>query len=443
MKNVRVILTKKESDARLKEMPKLKLEPKKGDANVYLNDEVTFQEIIGFGGAITEASAYNLSKMSKKNYDEVIEKYYDKEKGLGYTLGRIHINSSDFALENYTYVEENDKELKTFDISRERKWVLPVIKDAGKQAKESIKLLASPWSPCPWMKDNKEMNHGGHLLPEFYQTWANYYVKFVEEMRKEGADIFAITVQNEPAAVQTWDSCIYSAEEEAAFVKNYLGPTFDKSGLLKDTKILIWDHNRDIMVQRVVPSYIDSEASKYIWGTAFHWYVSEAFENVGKVHDLFPSKHLLFTEGCIEGGVHLGAHHTGERYARNMIGDFNNWCEGYIEWNIVLDEKGGPNHVGNYCDAPIIYDTKNDKLIYNSTYYYIGHFSKYIKPKAKRIAVANISKLKVLACKNVNGEIVVVVLNETDKDEQLVLDLKGEKLVKTIDAHSIETLIIE
>ena len=308
-------------------------------------------------------------------------------------------------------------------------------------AGESIELLASPWSPPAFMKDNNSMIQGGKLLPEFYQPWANYYVKFIEEYRKEGLTMWGITVQNEPAAVQRWDSCVYTAEEERDFVKNYLGPTM-KNSSAKDVNILIWDHNRDIIVERAKTVLEDPEAAAYVWGTGFHWYVSEEFEKVGKVHELFPDKGLLFTEGCQEGGVHWDSWKTGERYARNMIGDFNNWCQGYIDWNLFLDNTGGPNHVNNLCDAPIILDIFPMKIVKQSSYYYVGHFSKYIQKGAYRIQLDNSNEhVQAVAFKNPTGEVVVVVLNETDKKQTFSIKLDKTYRV-TMENNSIATVIL-
>ncbi|MCT2197285.1 glucosylceramidase [Paenibacillus sp. p3-SID1389] len=405
--------------------------------------EQTYQTVMGFGGAFTEAAAYTLSRISPQKREEVIRRYFDPEEGLGYTLGRVHIHSCDFALENYTYIEDGDVELKTFDISRDHKWVIPLVHDAAQTAGKNITMLASPWSPPAWMKTNGDMNHGGQLKPEYREVWALYYTKFIKAYREAGIPIWGITVQNEPAAVQTWDSCIYSGEEERDFVRDYLGPVMHREGLA-DVQILIWDHNRDIIVERASAVLSDPEAAKYVWGTGFHWYVSEAFENVGKVHELFPDKHLLFTEGCQEGGVKLGKWFTGERYGRNIIGDLNNWNEGFLDWNLVLDETGGPNHVGNLCDAPIIADTTTDTLHYNSSYFYIGHFSKYIKPGAVRIGLeAHAPALLATSFRNPDGSIAVVVQNESDEAQPFALELGGEAAGETLPAHSIATYIIQ
>ncbi|ACL69177.1 glycoside hydrolase family 30 protein [Halothermothrix orenii] len=444
MNSISVILTARDTGDRLslKGEKVFKSGIGRQDIDLELYPDTRYQKIIGFGGAFTEAAAYTLSKISSDKRLKIIESYFDRDKGLGYNMGRVHINSCDFALENYTYVEDGDRELKTFDISRERQWVIPLIRDAIKARGGEIKLLASPWSPPAWMKSNENMNYGGKLLPEYRDVWAKYYTKYIKAFQEEGLNIWGITVQNEPAAVQTWDSCTYTAEEERDFVKNHLGPVMHEEGL-GDINILIWDHNRDIIVDRVKPILDDLEAAKYVWGTAFHWYVSEDFDNVGQVHEMYPDKHLLFTEGCQEGGCQIGEWFTGERYGRNIIGDLNNWTEGYLDWNMVLNEEGGPNHVGNYCDAPVIVDTNTEEIYYNSSYYYIGHFSKYIRPGAVRIGVSCTNdNLKATSFLNSDGSIILIVMNETDNPTDFAVSLDNKVADLTLPAHAIATYII-
>lgn len=440
-----IIQTAKNTGDRFAEKGKITLIEESAEQHSVLKiDPVKrYQHFMGFGGAFTEAAAYTLSQIPEEDRLKVIDSYFNREAGLGYSLGRTHIHSCDFALGNYTYVEENDIELNTFSIERERKYVLPLIKDAVKARGEELTILSSPWSPPAWMKTNNDMNHGGKLKHEFYESWALYYTKYIKAMESEGVPIWGITVQNEPEATQVWDSCRYTAEEERDFVKNYLGPIMEKEGL-GDKKIIIWDHNRDIAYERAKTILSDSEASKYIWGTGLHWYVSEEFENLSKIHEDFPEKHLIFTEGCIEGGVKLGAWHTGERYARNMIGDINNWLEGWIDWNIVLNEQGGPNHVGNYCDAPVIVDTKTGEVHYNSSYYYIGHFSKFIKPNAVRIGhELNHESLKAVTFQNEDGSVAAVLMNDEDKTETVTLSFEGYFAKVELPEHSISTFIIK
>lgn len=196
--------------------------------------DVTYQTFHGFGGALTEAAAHVYAGMSKEKQDEIIEAYFGKT-GLRYNIGRIHMNSCDFALGNYTYVEEGDDKLETFDISHDRKEILPFLAAANAKTAEGtntkgLKLLMSPWSPPAFMKTNGEMNYGGKLKDEYYAAWAEYFVKFIRAYQEAGADIEWLTVQNEPMAVQTWDSCIYTSEDESRFVRDYLGPKLEEAG---------------------------------------------------------------------------------------------------------------------------------------------------------------------------------------------------------------------
>jgi glucosylceramidase len=443
MSHIRLIQTARDTNERLTEKDASCLAGKGGNAvTLSLVHQSTFQSITGFGGAFTEAAAYTFYRMHPKLQKEILEKYFDPILGLGYSIGRVHMNSCDFALGNYTYVEEFDTKLDTFGIAHEDKWTIPMIKEAEAVRKSGIKLLASPWSPPAWMKTNGDMNHGGQLRAEYREVWARYYAKYFHAMREKGLKIWATTVQNEPAAVQTWDSCIYSAEEEGAFVRDYLGPVLASEGL-SDVKIYIWDHNRDIMVERACGALSDPAAAQYVYGIANHWYVSEAYENLSKVHELFPDKHILFTEGCCEGGLQAGSWLSGEKYGRNMIGDFNNWQEGWLDWNLILDETGGPNHVGNFCDAPIIADTKTQTLQVNSSYYYIGHFSKYIKTDAQRIeiAVSKATTLQHVAFINPDGTIVLIVMNETDGTTDFTAELDDKSISYSMPPHSIATLL--
>jgi glucosylceramidase len=352
------------------------------------------------------------------------------------------MNSCDFSLGNYAHVETpGDVELKSFSIDRDRQALLPFIKAAQKVAKQPLKLLASPWSPPAWMKSNGQMNQGGYLLPQYRLAWARCYVRFIQEYAAEGVPIWAVSVQNEPAATQTWDSCIYSAEEERDFVRDYLGPQMTAAGL-GHIKIVIWDHNRDHLVERASVVYSDPEAAKYVWGAGFHWYGESHFEQVQLTHDAWPDKQLLFTEGCQEGGPHTGSSSLGERYAHNIINDLNRWTVGWIDWNLVLDDSGGPNHVGNLCSAPILIDTAHDQLMHQSSFYYLGHFSRFIKPGAQRVlCAANRQDLECTAFVNLDGSVAVVVLNRTDEAISFALRLNDDSATSELPPHSIATYL--
>ena len=445
MADVRVHLTAQGTDDRLAEKPPIAFHPRTETEapTVFIDAGKCFQTIEGIGGAFTEAAAVTLNKLSPENRKAVLAAYFDTEHGHGYSLCRTHFNSCDFATGNYAYCDTpGDTGLKSFSLARDEKALLPMIQEALKIRKSPFKLFASPWSPPAWMKTNGEMNHGGQLKPECRQAWADYFVRYIREYQKRGVDIWSVTVQNEPAATQKWDSCRYSAGEEKDFVRDYLGPTLQKAGLGK-VKIMIWDHNRDLLVERASAAYSDPKASKYIWGTAYHWYCDDKFENLSLHHDAWPNKALFFSEGCQENGPHLGEWKVGERYAHSIINDFNRWCVAWTDWNLLLDEKGGPNHVQNYCSAPIIADTQNDKVLFQSSYYYIGHFARFVRPGARRILCATPREaLEATAFVNPDGGAAVVVLNRTAEPANFFLRTATRDAACVLPSHAIATYTI-
>lgn len=422
-------------------------QPKEKEISVFVEPKKTFQTFLGIGGAITDASAETFYKLDKETQDRLINAYYSEDTGIGYSLLRTTIHSCDFSSDSYTYVKEGDSTLSTFSIEKDRQYRIPMIKRAINEA-NGLVTFASPWSPPAFMKDNNDMLQGGILLPEYYQPWANYFVKFIKAYEKEGIPIWGITVQNEPMAIQTWESCIYTAEAERDFIKNHLGPTFEKEGLV-DKKIIVWDHNRDLMTHRANVIYNDPEASKYVWGMGFHWYESWSggkpmYDNVKRVNEDYPSKKLLFTEGCNDkfDASKLQFWPNGEHYGESMIHDFNNGTVGWTDWNILLDEKGGPNHVGNFCFAPVHANTNTGQLIFTPAYYYIGHFSKFIRPGAKRVSTS-VSRSVLLSTSflNTDGTMVTVVMNTSDQKIVYKLLVNDEQTVTEIPAHAIQTLV--
>lgn len=422
-------------------------QPLESEVAVFVNTDKQFQSFIGIGGAITDASAEVYNKLSPEKQKALMDAYYGKD-GIDYSLLRTTIHSCDFSSESYTYIEEGDKELKTFSIERDKQLRIPMIKKAMEQASESLLFYVSPWSPPAFMKGKEHMLQGGKLLPEYYQSWASYYAKFIKAYETEGMPVWGLTIQNEPMAVQTWESCVYTAEEERDFLKNYLGPTLEKEGL-GDKNIVVWDHNRDLISQRANTIFGDPEAAKYAWGIGFHWYERWAggesmWRNLRNVKESFPDKQLLFTEGCIEAFDEAKYQYwaNAERYGTSMINDFNCGTAGWTDWNILLDHKGGPNHVGNYCFAPVHADTRTDELIFTPSYFYIGHFSKFIRPGAKRVSTTTSrSHLNSTSFINSDGSMVTIVMNETDENIQYKLIVDDSETVLEIPAHSIQSLI--
>ena len=424
-------------------------QPVESQICVFVEPTKTFQTFLGIGAALTDASAETFAKLPADKQQEFLTAYFDREKGIGYKLARTNIHSCDFSSGSYTYIDENDRDLKSFNIEHDRQFRIPFIKKAMQAAGGKLTVFATPWSPPAFMKTNNNMLQGGKLKPEYFEPWANYYAKFIRAYQKEGIPIWGISVQNEPMATQKWESCLYTAEDERDFLKNHLGPIMQKEGL-GDKKIIVWDHNRDLIYQRASTILNDPEAAKYAWGIGFHWYETWAggeqmIDNVKLVHETFPDKNLIFTEGCAE-SFDLGKINSwalGERYGYSMINDFNSGTVGWTDWNVLLDETGGPNHVGNFCFAPVHADTKTGQLMYTNSYYYIGHFSKFIQPGAKRIASSpSRSALLSTAFLNPDGKISVIVMNRTEKEVPYSLWINGQAAETRSLPHSIQTLVI-
>ncbi|MCO6176011.1 glycosyl hydrolase [Flavobacterium sp. NRK F10] len=415
---------------------------------IFVNPNKEFQTFLGIGGAITDASAEVFAKLSPEKQQEFLNAYFSEKDGIGYSVLRTNMNSCDFSSASYTYVQDGDKDLNSFDISVDKRFKIPMLKKAMNLIGSKASFYISPWSPPAFMKDSNNMLRGGKLLPQYYQSWANYYVKYIDALQKEGLPVWGLTVQNEPMATQIWESCIYTAEEERDFLKNYLGPTLKKAGF-GDKKITIWDHNRDLITQRASTVLDDKEASKYVWGVGFHWYENwsggeQMYQNVGIVNEMYPDKNIFFTEGCVEkfdaAKFHLWA--NGERYGKSMINDFNNGTVGWTDWNILLDENGGPNHVKNFCFAPVHADLQTGELIYTPSYYFIGHFSKFIKKGAKRISSsASRSGLLTTSFLNPDGKMVTVVMNESDKQVNYLLCVGTKAIEIIILPKAIQTII--
>jgi glucosylceramidase len=417
---------------------------------VFVDPGKTFQTLLGIGGALTDAAAETFAKLPKAQQQEFLRAYYSPTEGIGYTLARTNIASCDFGSESYSYIADGDKELKTFSVKHDEQFKIPLIKQATQAAGGKLTLYVSPWSPPAWMKDNKSLLQGGKLLPEYHQAWANHYVKFIQTYEKMGIPIWGLSVQNEPMAKQRWESCIFTAEEERDYIKQFLGPTLKKAGL-GEKKLIAWDHNRDQVYQRASTILNDPEAAKYVWGIGYHWYEtwtgsSMLFDNLRRVHEAYPNTNLIFTEGCVEkfDFSKITDWKLGEKYGQSMIGDFNAGTVGWTDWNVLLDERGGPNHVGNFCYAPVIGDTRSGKLIYTNAYYYIGHFSKFIRPGAKRIvSSSNRDHLKTTAFLNPDGKLAVVVMNDSDQPQDFLLWMQGQATPTAAQAHSIMTFVVD
>jgi len=430
------------------------------------------QQILGFGGSFTESAAYLINNLPEDKQNEVLEAYFSPA-GAAYSLTRTHINSCDFSLKNYSYASiEGDTQLKHFSIEEDRDDLIPLIKNAMRIGGAEFKIIASPWTAPPWMKENNRWN-GGSLKHEYYATWALYFSKYIHSYRQEGIEIWGVTVENEPLGNgDQWESMIFSPTDMRDFVKMFLGPQFEKERI--SSKILIYDQNRDHLEHWANEILSDADAAKFIWGTAVHWYSSTIDwypESLNRIHDRFPEKQLLHTEGCIDSEVPVwqdddwywrkeatdwGYDWAPEddkplhpkyvpvyRYARDMIGGLNSWLTGWIDWNLVLNKQGGPNHASNWCIAPVIVDSESNEVYYTPLYYTMCHFSKYIRPDALRIGIkSDIPDLMVTAFKNKTKNLVIVMLNQGKNQQDYRLELAGRSVNLNIPGQSIQTLNI-
>lgn len=406
-----------------------------------------FQKFVGIGGALTDAAAETFYKLSPDKRKEFLKLYFDPQEGIGYTFARTNMNSCDFSSDMYTYVQEGDRSLSSFNISHDLKYKVPFIKECMNTSGGHLRLFVSPWSPPAYMKDNNDMLHGGKLLPEFKKIWADYYVKFIKAYEKEGIPVWGLTVQNEPMAKQTWESCIYSAEDEMTFIRDYLGPALKKNKM-ESKKLIAWDHNRDLLFHRANTLLSDKKARKFIWGIGFHWYESwtggKQFENTKRVEEAFPNKKLLLTEACNYpfDWATFDQWKWGENYGENMINDFNNGAVAWTDWNILLDETGGPNHVQNFCFAPIHAKTMDNTIHLMNSYYYIGHFSKFIKRGARRISTSsNRAQLLNTGFINKDGSVVLVIMNKSEETFESKVILGSKAYPVHIQPHSIISIV--
>lgn len=440
----------------------------------------TGQTITGFGGAFTEAAATVFAKLSKEKQRRFLEDYFSPEAGLGYTVGRVHINSCDFAESNYAFDDaEGDVELRHFDdsVEHDQKVLIPLIRAAQDMLEshgKKLKLLATPWSPPAWMKTNHQMDHSDLpcISEDFHDAWANYIARWIAAYERQGVPIWAITVQNEPENDAVWEACRWRPEEEAHFLGEHLGPVLKK--LFPEKLIFVYDHNKDRLVHWARVLYSHPTAAKYADGVAFHWYSGDGFEAVRQVREEFPQATLLASEATYERyrwheGTTLeqGDWSFGEGYAHDIMGDLNAGSTGWIDWNLLLDQTGGPNHAENSCDAAVLADVSEagtvdgGHLFRHPQFYFLGHFSKYVLPGSVylRTKITNRRSysgaprwygtctgddgLEVAAFLRDDGLVVVVALNCGDNVIAFKLRDGSRSALAFIPPHAIQTYILE
>lgn len=460
-------------------------EPRHLESNVInLYPDLPYQEIEGFGGALTDTVGYLYSKMNEADKKNFLEDHFGKD-GQHYRFLRMHMDSCDYSLEEYQAVDDPlaDLYLTTFSIERDRKYMIPMLKDAMAMTVEPFSVLLSPWSPPKQWKtpparpkndasvygagaiiasfmpevdyDTPSRCNGGSLKKEHYHDWALYLAKYVKSYLEEGVPVTMMSLQNETIAATNWDSCVWTAQEQKSFLKDHLYPVFREAGLAGKVGLYIWDHNKERVVE-FSREVIDDETAGMIEGIAFHWYSGDHFESLGMAHRLFPDMKLMASECCalhppgqanmfaafLGGGSSIAEveYADAAAYAHDIIGDLNNGMNRWIDWNLCVDKNGGPRHVSSGFGAPICAneDGSYRKLL---TYHYISHFSRYILPGAKRIGFSRCDhKVELTAARNPDGSIVAVLLNSGQTDASYAIRMEGQVIRIQLPARTISTI---
>lgn len=409
---------------------------------VNLYPEIEYQEMEGFGGAITDAVGHVYSLMDEAQKKEMIHQYFGKE-NMKYNIVRIPIDSCDFSVSHYEAdSDEDDEDFNNFSFERVEKSILPVLDAAEKECGRKLPIMLSPWSPPAYMKTNGERNHGGTLKQEYAKRWAEYICRYIEAYRNRGYLVTMLTMQNEPKAVQPWDSCVYTPQEQKVFLKEYLWPSL-VAHKLDDIEIYLWDHNKE-RAYEWIKEIIDDETKHMIAGVALHWYSGDHFEALRIIKEQYPCLKMLTSEACIEySKFDVDATlKNAQKYAHDVIGNINEGMNSFIDWNILLNEEGGPNHVGNNCEAPFMFDREKKELRQMESADYLWHFSHFIEPGAKRIGVSKYcQEIEVTAFKK-DGKVIVILFNQTDRDIPLLVRMNDQSVPVDLQAQSIISGVI-
>ena len=408
---------------------------------INLYPEITYQAFEGFGGAITEAAGTTYNQMDESQRRVLMEAYFGKER-MNYQFIRLPIDSCDFYLGQYEASSRPD--LSDFSLERVKKNLWPMLDDAEKAAGKKLKLILTPWSPPAWMKTNGRRDHGGRLKKEYEGLWAEYLCRYIQAYKEHGYQVVGMTLQNEPKAVQTWDSCIFTAREEKYFLKDVMRPALEKYGL-DDIQIYLWDHNKE-RVYEWMRDIIDAETRDLVAGAAFHWYSGDHFDALDLCRAQFPDKKLIVSESCIEFSKFDPADACGAalHISHELMGDLNHGISAFIDWNLLVDEQGGPNYVGNYCLAPFLFDTRKKTLIPHLISQYFEHFSHAVRPGAVRIASTRYAEeIEVTAWKQPDGVLTGVLINRATEARSLCVRLNDQEAELLLPACSIADFSIQ
>ena len=398
---------------------------------INLYPEASYQTFEGFGGAITEAAGYVYSLMSEAQRRELTETYFSPA-GMNYSLVRIPIDSCDFSLGQYTGFE------------RPARYILPLLRDAQRAHGGTLSVMLSPWSPPVEWKTNDTREQGGKLRREHYGDYAEYLCRYILWYREQGFAVRRISLQNEPHAVQTWDSCVWEAAEQKVFLRDHMWPAMEKHGLT-DIEIYLWDHNKE-RAYEWLREILDADTDKMIAGTCVHWYSGDHFEALDLCRERYPTKKLMVSESCFEYRVYgtIDPRFSALKFSREIIGDLNHGLSAFCDWNLLLDERGGPCYVDNFCLAPFLYDTKEKKLKKQLFARYLEQLSRHIVPSSVRIASTRYTdEIDVTAWRRPDGKLAVILLNNCGENRPVCVRLSGKEAELLLWPSSITAAVVE
>lgn len=414
----------------------------------------TYQTMHGFGGAFTDSVGINVMALSPNSQLNLLKSYFADD-GIKYNIGRVPIGGTDFSTRKYTYADSKGiPDLNNFDLAPEDvEYKIPLIKTAMGMASNEIKLIGSAWSAPPWMKTNNDYSGIGFLKPTFMEAWAEYHLKFLDEYRKQNLTFWALTTGNEPLngiiPVNRFNSLGWTPMSHREWIGRHMGPRL-RSSEHNSTLLFAIDDQRIVLPWWMKMLMSDEQCAKYIDGIAVHWYLDfiVPVKVLNEVHKNFGDKIIMNTEAS-QGDkpwdfvkVQLGSWARAENYANNIIDDLNHWVQGWVEWNLALDMKGGPTWVSNFIDSPIIVDKTKDEFYKQPMFYAIGHFSKFISRGSTRIKLTQTSVVKSVGFKRPDGAVVIVLYNRRNKPVNIsIKDPQRGVIGLNLQKQSINTLI--
>ncbi|OZB92990.1 glycoside hydrolase family 30 beta sandwich domain-containing protein [Paenibacillus sp. XY044] len=397
---------------------------------VVIDEEQTYQEMDGFGASFTDSAAYLIHQvLEAEQRSELMTQLFDAKEGIGLSVLRQPMGASDYARDFYSYNDlpegQSDMELKQFSIAHDEDDIIPLLQEALR-LNPDIKLMGSPWSPPGWMKTSGSMI-GGELKQEYYSVYANYFVRYIQEYAAKGLPIYAVTPQNEALySPGHYPGMIMLPEAQSDFIKNHLKPQFVKNHV--DTKILCYDHNWD---KPDYPLTVFEQADDAVDGVAWHWYGGKPSVQ-SDVFEAFPDKEVHFTEGS--GGEWIPPFEQAfSNVMRTGIEILRNHSKSYVLWNMALDEENGPTVPGfgtSTCRGIVTVNQQTKELTYTLDYYALAHFSKVIRPKARRVASTSNDLIRSVAFKNTDGSIATVLFNDSEALESVAVQLHGKEALQ-------------